>query len=56
VGFVVDEVTVGRVFPPRTSVLPCQFHSTRAPLLGKMGEKLIINFIFAFITGLHNKP
>ena len=37
-----------------TSVFPCQFHSTGAPLLGKM-EKLI-TFLFILIIGLHNKP
>jgi hypothetical protein len=41
----------GTGFSPSTSVLPCQFHSTDAPLLGK-GQKIII----IFITGLHNKP
>jgi hypothetical protein len=41
-------------FSPSTSVFPCQFHSTGAPLLGK-GQKIII-IIFIFITGLHNKP
>jgi hypothetical protein len=46
VGFVVDKVALGQVFP-------CQFHSTGASLLGK-GQKIII--IFIFITGLHNKP
>jgi hypothetical protein len=40
----------GTSFSPSTSVFPCQFHSTGAPLLGKT-KKLII-----FITGLHNKP
>jgi hypothetical protein len=45
VGFVVDKVELGQVFP-------CQFHSTGAPLLGK-GQKIII---FIFIIGLHNKP
>jgi hypothetical protein len=35
VGFVVDKVTLGQVFPSSTSVLPCQFHSTCAPLQGK---------------------
>jgi hypothetical protein len=35
---------------PSTSVFPCQFHATDAPLLGKV-KKLII-----FIPGLHNKP
>jgi hypothetical protein len=43
VGFVVDKVALGQVFP-------CQFHSTGVPLNGK-AEKNII-----FITGLHNKP
>jgi hypothetical protein len=38
-------------FSPSTSVFPCQFHSTAAPLQGKTKKKLII-----FITGLHNKP
>jgi hypothetical protein len=47
VGFVVDKVALGSVFP-------CQIHSTGAQLLGKM-KKLII-FLFIFITGLHNKP
>jgi hypothetical protein len=40
----------GAGFSPSTSVFPCQFHSTGAPLQGKT-KKLII-----FITGLHNKP
>jgi hypothetical protein len=36
VGFVVDKVALGQVFPPpSTSVFPYQFHSTGAPLLGK---------------------
>jgi hypothetical protein len=48
VGFVVDKVALGQVFP-------CQFHSTGAPLPGIMKKKLIIIFI-VFITGLHNKP
>jgi hypothetical protein len=41
----------GTAFSPSTSVFPCQFHSTDAPLKRKSRENLII-----FITGLHNKP
>jgi hypothetical protein len=33
--------------------VPCQFHSTGAPLLEE--TKKLINFLFIFITGLHNK-
>jgi hypothetical protein len=40
----------GKGFSPSTSVFPCQFYSTVAPLLVKT-KKLII-----FITGLYNKP
>jgi hypothetical protein len=40
----------GTGFSPSTSVVPCHFHSTGAPLHGR-NEKLVI-----FITGLHNKP
>jgi hypothetical protein len=54
VGFVVDKVALGQVFPPSTWVFPSQFHSTGAPLLGK-GQKIII-IIVIFITGLHKKP
>jgi hypothetical protein len=50
VGFVVDKVTLGQVFPRVLRFFPYQFHSTGAPLLIKM-KKLII-----FITGLHKKP
>jgi hypothetical protein len=32
----------GTGYSPRTSVFPCQFHSTGAPLLGKIKKKLII--------------
>jgi hypothetical protein len=41
-------------FSPSTSVFPCQFHSTGAPLLGK-GQKIII-IIVIFITGLYKEP
>jgi hypothetical protein len=47
VGFVVDKVALGQVFP-EYFVFPCQFHSTGAPLLGKI-ENVII-FLFIFIT------
>jgi hypothetical protein len=44
----------GTSFSPSTTVFPCQFHSTCAPLLGK-GQKILI-IIVTFITGLHKKP
>jgi hypothetical protein len=43
VGFVVDKVVLGQVFP-------CQFHSIGSPLHEKMKKKTI------FIPELHNKP
>jgi hypothetical protein len=43
VGFMVDKVALGQVFP-------FQFHFTGVPLQGKTKELII------FITGLHNKP
>jgi hypothetical protein len=33
-------------FSLSTSVFPCQFHSTGAPLLGKMKKLIIVLFIF----------
>jgi hypothetical protein len=50
VGFVVDKVALGQIFPRVLWFSHCQFHSTSAPLLGKP-KKLTI-----FIIGLHNKP
>jgi hypothetical protein len=41
------------MFFSKLSVFPCQFHSTGAPLLVKLGKKLLI---FIFIIGLHKKP
>jgi hypothetical protein len=56
VGFVVDKVALGQVFPEYVYFgFPCQFHSTGAPLLGKMKKKLM-TFLFIFTTGLHRKP
>jgi hypothetical protein len=43
----------GTGFSPSTSVLPSEFYSTAAPLLGK-GQKIVI--IFVLIIGLHKKP
>jgi hypothetical protein len=43
VGFVVDKVALGQVFP-------CQFHFTGFPLQGKTKELII------FIRVLQNKP
>jgi hypothetical protein len=40
----------GTGFSLSTSVFPCQFHSTGAPLQGKRKQLIIFN------TGLHNKP
>jgi hypothetical protein len=39
---------------PSTSVFPCQYHSTGTPIM--KNEKKLINFLFIFITDLHNKP
>jgi hypothetical protein len=42
----------GTGFPRSTSVFPCQFHSTGAPLKWKNRRNLIV---FIFLIGLHNK-
>jgi hypothetical protein len=44
-----DKVALGQVFPPSTSVFPCQFHSTGARITRKNKKKI-------FTTGLQNKP
>jgi hypothetical protein len=41
----------GTSFSPSTSVFPCQYYSTGAPLKWKSRKSLII-----FLIGLHNKP
>jgi hypothetical protein len=42
----------GTRFSTITSVFPCQFHSTGAPLYAKTKKKKLI----IFITGMHNNP
>jgi hypothetical protein len=44
---------LGRFFS-ELSVFPCQFHSTGAPLIVKLGKRKLL--IFIFIIGLHKKP
>jgi hypothetical protein len=54
VGFVVDKVALGQVFPRILRVSPVSFIPPVLHYLEKW-KKLII-FLFIFITGLHNKP
>jgi hypothetical protein len=53
VRYVVDKVALGQVFSV-LSVFPCRLLSTGAPLIVKIGKKLLILIIF--IIGLHKKP
>jgi hypothetical protein len=46
VGFVVDKVALGQVFPRALQYFPCKFYSTGVPLLGKMKKSIIFLFIF----------
>jgi hypothetical protein len=53
VGFVVDEVAQGQVFPEYFGfLLSISLH--RCSIIWK--NKKLITFLFIFITGLHNKP
>jgi hypothetical protein len=53
VGFVVDKVALGQVFPRVLRFFPVHFIPPVLQLLGK-GQKIII--IVIFIIGLHNNP
>jgi hypothetical protein len=55
VGFVVDKVALGQVFPPEyfRFPLPISFH--RCSITSKK-EKRKKKKLIIFITGLHNKP
>jgi hypothetical protein len=44
VRFVVDKVALGQAFL-RVVGFPCRFHSTGAPLIAKLGKKLLIHLI-----------
>jgi hypothetical protein len=47
-----EQSDTGTDFSPSTSVFPCQFHSTGAPLKWKSRKKKLIIFII-YLTGLH---
>jgi hypothetical protein len=49
-GFVVDRVTLGQVFPPNTSVFSVNFIPSVLHYTEKTKKQII------FITGLHSKP
>jgi hypothetical protein len=54
VRFVVDKVALGQVFL-RVVGFPLCFHSTGAPLIVKIGKKLLIHLASSSL-GLHKKP
>jgi hypothetical protein len=54
-GIRVGQSVTGTGFFPEYFGFPRQFHSTGAPLLGKV-ENLIIIFLFIFIIGFQSKP
>jgi hypothetical protein len=53
VGFMVDKVALGQVFPPQYFGFPLSILFHRCSITWKNKKKLII---FLFITGLNNKP
>jgi hypothetical protein len=57
-GFVVDEVALGQVFPPDYFGFPLSVPFHRCSITCKNKEKLIIIIIVVVIimTGLHSKP
>jgi hypothetical protein len=54
VGFVVDKVALGQVFPRVLRFSPVNFTPPVVHYTKKWKELII--FLFLFITGLHNKP
>jgi hypothetical protein len=53
VGFVVDKVALGQVFPRVLRFSPVSFNP---PVLHYMGKRKNEKTLLIFITGLHNKP